>query len=66
MKKEKVLVCIIAQARTGKFSWKSFKTNVLNHLDADLALCVSEDEEIEKNNPYANRWEGVTFGLDEY
>lgn len=21
---------------------------------------------IEKNNPYANRWEGVTFGLDEY
>ena len=51
MKKEKVLVCIIAQARTSKFSWKSFKNNVLNHLDADLALCVSEDEEIEKNNP---------------
>ena len=52
MKKEKVLVCIIAQARTGKFSWKSFKNNVLNHLDADLALCVSDDKEIEKNNPY--------------
>ena len=52
MKKEKVLVCIIAQARSGKSSWESFKNNVLDHLDADLALCVSEDEEIEKNNSY--------------
>lgn len=51
-KKQKTLVCIIAQARASKLTWKYFQKNVLNHLNADLALCVSRDIGIKRNNPY--------------
>ena len=36
----KTLVCIMQQVRNGQ--WDTFKPNVLDHLKADLALCVSD------------------------
>jgi hypothetical protein len=51
-KKIKTLVCIIAQARASKLTWKYFHKNVLNHLNADLALCVSRDKNIKYQNLY--------------
>ena len=38
----KTLVCIVAQVRNGHLTWPKFKENVLDHLDADLALCVGD------------------------
>ena len=38
----KVLVCILAQTRSYEVTWKNFKKNVLDELNADLALCVAE------------------------
>lgn len=38
----KCLVIVICQTRAYKSVWDSFKKNVLDELNADLALCVSE------------------------
>ena len=38
----KRLVCIMAQARTHELTWSQFKKNVLDELDADLALCIGD------------------------
>lgn len=38
----KVLVCIMAQVRFGEPTWDKFKENVLDVLEADLALCISD------------------------
>ena len=59
----KCLVCILAQVRAHRLTWSSFKTNVLDQLKADLALCVSKkqnesglrDNEFYKNAKYT--WE---------
>ncbi len=42
----KRLVCIIPQVRCPDLTWPSFKTNVLDHLEADLLLCVRDSDEI--------------------
>jgi len=40
----KCLVIVICQTRAHKTVWNSFKTNVLDSLQADLALCVSKSD----------------------
>lgn len=52
MKKERVLVCVISQTREHQLVWNNFKKNVLDELDADLALCISTPEDYDYNNPY--------------
>lgn len=59
--KQKTLVIVLGQARADKLTWTSFKNNVLEVLDADLALCIGESPMNNKSNLYwANakfRWE---------
>ena len=38
----KILTIILAQTRSHELTWENFKTNVLDHLESDLALCVGE------------------------
>lgn len=38
----RVLVCVIPQVRYPELTWNSFKTNVLDELEADLLLCVGD------------------------
>lgn len=42
----RTLVCILCQVRHGELTWPKFKENVLDVLDADLALCISADSHI--------------------
>jgi hypothetical protein len=49
---EKTLVIIIAETRAHEFSYPSFKKNLLDNLDADLALCIAKNEWENTNNPY--------------
>lgn len=49
---ERVLVCILAQTRGHQVAWPSFKRQVLDELDADLALAVTFDEDYDYSNPY--------------
>lgn len=48
-KNSKTLVCIIGETRAQDLTWNKFKKNVLNSLNADLALCVAEKKQ--KNSP---------------
>jgi hypothetical protein len=48
----KTLVCIIAETRESALAYESFKKNVIDALDADLALCISEPEGYDYKNPY--------------
>jgi len=56
--KAKTLVVILGQARADKLTWYSFKKNVLDILEADLALCIGESPE----NTSANKfWAHATY-----
>lgn len=46
----KTLVCVLAETRANELTWNSFKTNVLDTLDADLALCISTPDGYDYNN----------------
>jgi len=46
----RTLVCILAQPREHAVVWNSFKTNVLDPLEADLALSISAQED--STNPF--------------
>jgi hypothetical protein len=48
----RTLVCIIAETRSWKITWPSFKTNVLDALNADLALCIGMDDSYNQDNPF--------------
>lgn len=50
--KERTLVCIISQTREHEIVWNSFKSNVLDELNADLALCISVPNDYDYSNPY--------------
>jgi len=52
---EKVLVCILGQTRAHQLTWTNFEKNVLNELNADLALCVRDEQNYEYTNPYFQR-----------
>jgi hypothetical protein len=49
---ERVLVCLLASTRAHQLTFTSFKRNVLDELNADLALALAIDE----NYDYANRY----------
>jgi hypothetical protein len=49
---ERVLVVIIAETRAHEFTYQLFKKNVLDALQADLALCVAKNEWEDTNNPF--------------
>ncbi|MBV8188772.1 MAG: hypothetical protein JO339_16150 [Alphaproteobacteria bacterium] len=51
-KMDRVLVCVIAQVRGHQVTWKSFKRNVLDELEADLALCISVEHDFDYSNPF--------------
>jgi len=50
--KQKTLVIILGQARADKLTWTSFKTHVLDQLNADLALCIGESSNNNSSNFY--------------
>jgi hypothetical protein len=60
---ERVLVCILAQTRAHQVAWPTFKRQVLDELNADLALAITVDEAYDYANPYWQhakyRWAGV-------
>ena len=49
---KKTLVCIIAQTRSHEVTWDKFEKNVLNELNADLALCIGVTGNYNFNNPF--------------
>jgi hypothetical protein len=48
----KTLVCVLSETRAHGLTWKSFKKNVLDELNADLLLCISVPENYDFINPY--------------
>lgn len=52
---ERVLVCVLASTRGHDVAWPSFERQVLEELDADLALAVTLDERYDYANPYWQR-----------
>src|SRR5271156_6770456 len=55
---ERVLVCILAQTRAHQLTWSSFKRNVLDELNADLALCIGVGDKFDTANSF---WENAKF-----
>jgi hypothetical protein len=55
---EKTLVCVISQTREYDIVWDKFKQNILDVLNADLALCISVDDNYDYNNPF---WQTAKF-----
>jgi cephalosporin hydroxylase len=49
---ERVLVCIIGQTRAHELTWENFRLNVLDELDADLAICIGYNEHYDTDNPF--------------
>ena len=56
---KKTLVCIIAQTRSHEVTWDKFEKNLLNELNADLALCIGVTENYNFNNPFGKQ-DGTT------
>ena len=48
----KTLVCIIGQIRIPNLTWDRFKKYVLDEFDADLALCIHDSGNTDRENPY--------------
>jgi hypothetical protein len=49
---ERVLVCILASTRAHEVAWPSFKRQVLDELNADLALAITFNAKYDYANPY--------------
>jgi hypothetical protein len=52
MAEQRTLVCVFAQTREHELVWKNFKKNVLDALNADLALCIAVPDDYAYANPY--------------
>lgn len=48
----RTLVCVICQTRSWELTWSGFKRNVLDILQADLALCISVPDNYNYQNPF--------------
>ncbi|GFR45361.1 hypothetical protein Agub_g6736, partial [Astrephomene gubernaculifera] len=48
----KTLVVILAETRAHELTWRSFHDNVLSVLNADLAVCISN--ETDKDDPFTH------------
>ena len=46
---KKTLVCVLGQTRAQDITWNNFNKYVLKHLNADLALCISEKKSPNNN-----------------
>jgi hypothetical protein len=52
---EKVLVCLLASTRAHQLTFPSFKRQVLDELNGDLALALAIDEKYDYANPFWQR-----------
>lgn len=62
---EKVLVCLLCKTRAHQLTFQSFKRNVLDELNGDLALALTIDENYDYANPFWQhakyRWTAPDF-----
>ncbi len=49
---ERTLVVVIAETRAHEYSFPSFRANVLEALNADLALCIAKNQWEDTSNPF--------------
>lgn len=49
---ESTLVVVIAETRAHEYSFPSFRANVLEALNADLALCIAKNQWEDTSNPF--------------
>jgi hypothetical protein len=65
---ERVLVCLIASTRAQQLTFPTFKRQVLDELNADLALAITIDEKYDYQNPLWQhakyRWTAPRFLRD--
>jgi hypothetical protein len=55
---QRTLVCVISQTREQEIVWDNFKKNVLDTLNADLALCIAVSDDYDYSNPY---WQNAKY-----
>lgn len=62
---EKVLVCLLASTRAHQLTFSSFKRQVLDELNGDLALALAIDDKYDYSNPFWQhakyRWTAPDF-----
>jgi hypothetical protein len=68
MNAPRTLVCVLAETRSWKTTWPSFKMNVLDRLGADLALCIGAHETYDRSNPFwqSARYRWTSIEHDDY
>lgn len=50
--KRKTLVAFLAEARAAELTYENIKTNLLDVLDADLAVCIGITDDYQYSNPF--------------
>ena len=48
----KTLVVILSETRASELTFRSFKQNVIDELNADLCLCIGVKPDYDYNNPF--------------
>jgi hypothetical protein len=56
----RTLVCVICQTRSWELTWSGFKRNVLDVLQADLALCIGVPDNYNYQNPF---WQHAKYKI---
>lgn len=51
-------MCILGQTRSHEIAWSSFKKNVIDELNADLAVCIGINRNYDTQNPY---WQNAKY-----
>jgi len=51
---QKTLVIILAETRASQLTFTNFKENVIDHLNADLCVCIGVKNDYDYNNPFYN------------
>ena len=46
------LIIILAETRTSELTFNNFKENLLNHLNADLCICIGATKNYDISNPF--------------
>ena len=49
---EKTLVIVLSETRASEITFKNFKQNVIDELNADLCVCIGVKPEYDYNNPF--------------
>jgi hypothetical protein len=50
----KTLVIVLSETRASELTFESFKTNVIDELNADLCVCIGISDNYDYNNPFYN------------